>query len=120
MRTVSNLLNLEGRILVYLGSHNLVNLFLRNAEAEGFTYPDGKKPTEREGDDILALHKDWTINFLGWAGHMAFRHPDAVLGGPLVRVDYGKYLSGANDYFYHDDKDIRKSSIGNSITDWRE
>lgn len=100
MRTVSNLLNLEGRIFVYLGSHNLVNLFLKNAEAEGFTYPDGKKPTEQGGDDILAIHRDWTINYLGWAGHMAFRHPDAVIGEPIIRVDYGKYISGADRYLY--------------------
>ena len=107
MRTVSNLLNLNGHVFVHLGSHNLVTIFLKNAEAEGFTYRDGKKPTDKGGDDIMALNRDWTINYLGWAGHMAFRYPSAVIGEPLVRVDYGKYLSGTDDYMYHDNKDMQ-------------
>ena len=98
MRTVANLLSLDGRVYVYLRSRNICNLFLKNAEAEGFTFGDGVKPTERETSDIFALNREWTINYVGWAGHMAFRNPGAVSGEPLIRVDYGKYLSGRDDY----------------------
>lgn len=100
MRTVSNLLNLDGRVYVYLASTNLSTLFLRNAEAEGFTFGNGQKPSECESADIVALNTDWTINHVGWAGHMAFHHPQAVVGEPLIRVDYGKYLSGSDSYIF--------------------
>lgn len=98
MRTIKNLLTLEGRVFIYLKSKNICSIFLNNAEEEGFTFGDGVKPTQREGADIFALHQDWTLNYVGWAGHMAFHHPDAVIGEPLIRVDYGRYLSGCDDY----------------------
>lgn len=98
MRTASNLLNHEGRVYVYLASQNLGNLFLKNAEAEGFTFQDGVKPTEREWDDIFALNPDWTINYVGWVGHMAFKSAKSIGEQPLVKVDYGKYLSGSVRY----------------------
>ena len=98
MRTVKNLLAHKGKVFVYLKSENICNLFLKNAEGEGFTFGDRVKPTQREGSAIIALHQDWTINYVGWAGHIAFHHPDAVIGDPLIRVDYGKYLSGCDDY----------------------
>lgn len=98
MRTVSNLLNLEGRVFIYLASNNIRKLFLRHAEEEGFTFSDGTMPTQGRTDDIYALHHDWTINSVGWAGHMAYHNPDCVVGEPLIRVDYGKYLSGSNRF----------------------
>lgn len=73
------------------------NVFLKNAEEEGFTFGDGVKPTEREYSDIFSLKHDWTISYVGFIGHMAFRNPDAV-AGPFVRIDYGKYLAGRDDY----------------------
>lgn len=98
MRTVAHLLALKGHVFVRLGSENLARLFLKNAEAEGFTWVDGAKPTERITVDIIALRSDWTINTVGWAGHMAFRNPGAVIGEPLIRVDYGKYVVGDEKY----------------------
>ena len=52
MRTVSDLLNLEGQVYVYLRSENIAKLFLANAEAKGFIFGDGVKPTERDHSDI--------------------------------------------------------------------
>lgn len=98
MRTISNLLNQEGRVYVYLGSTNIAQRFLSQAEAEGFTFNDGVKPTERHISDIYALNRSWTINYVGWAGHMAFQSADSVNGEPLIRVNYGKYLSGSENY----------------------
>ena len=98
MRTVSNLLSLDGRIYVKLSSENIQRLFLKNAEEEGFTFGDGGKPTERKPDSIMALHHDWTISYVGFAGHMAFYHSEISCGKPLIRVDYGKYIAGRDDY----------------------
>ena len=98
MRTVSNLLTLGDRVFVKLNSQNLSHLFLQNAEAEGFTWVDGKKPSEVDrSEDIVALHSDWTMNGVGWAGHVMFKQA----ANEIIRVDYGKYLSGAEDFIIH-------------------
>ena len=89
-----NLLSLNGRIFVYLRNRNISELFLKNAEAEGFTFSDGVKPTERHDSDIFALHHDRTINYVGSVGHMAFQ----CAADGIVRVDYEKYLAGAENY----------------------
>lgn len=46
---------------------------LLQAEAEGFRFGDGKKPTEKEPDDILAFHKDMTVNYVGFVGRIAWQ-----------------------------------------------
>ena len=80
---------------IYCRSRNIAVRFLANAEAEGFTFSDGIKPTKKEYSDIYAINEDFTISFTGWAGHVLFRSGD----GNVVRIDYGKYLSGADDYY---------------------
>ena len=79
---------------IYCSSRNIAARFLADAEAEGFTFGDGKKPAEKEYDDLYSLHDDFTISFTGWAGHAAFRKA----AGNIVRIDYGKYIAGAPDY----------------------
>ena len=97
MRTVSSLLDSNDRVFVYLASPNLSKLFFRNVEAEGFTFPDGSMPTSGHYTDVIVVHSDWTIRYLtGWAGRMAYHNPGAVIGGPLLRVNYGKYVAGSN------------------------
>ena len=98
MRTIGNLLTMEGRVYIHCASRTLAAVFLKNAEAEGFTFGDGVKPTQRETDDIFALNQNWTINYVGWAGHLAFQCAAEVGGKPLIRVDYGKYLAGCSEY----------------------
>ncbi len=88
MRTVRELSQLDGRVFVYLRDRETALRFLREAEREGFTFGDGAKPTEREPDDIYALHPDGTLNYTGFVGHMAFRSADTIGGEVLVKVDY--------------------------------
>ena len=109
MRTIANLLTLGDRVFVRLASTNLSRLFLQNAEAEGFTWSDGKKPSEVDrSEDIVAIHPGFTINGVGWAGHMMFKQA----GNQIIRVDYGKYLAGAEDYLIH-------SENGESCSSWK-
>lgn len=99
MRTIANLLNLDGRVYVYVPSKNIRRLFLKNAQEEGFMFADGVKPTRRRAyDDIYALNKDFTLNFVGYIGHIAFHHPEVPNDYNLIRVDYAAYLSGAENY----------------------
>ncbi|MBQ7122392.1 MAG: hypothetical protein IJO03_09050 [Clostridia bacterium] len=97
-RTLSNLLKLEGYVYVRLGTDEIAKRFLKDAQAEGFTFSDGVKPTKRHISDIFALHKDKTLCYLGWAGHMAYAQAERMGDEPIIRVDYQKYVDGQADY----------------------
>lgn len=98
MRTVSDLTKMDGRVYVYLCNDTVRRKFLLDAETEGFTFGDGVSPTKRPMDDIYAVNRNHTLNFIGWAGHMAYHNPRAVFGIGLIRVDYEKYILGFMDY----------------------
>lgn len=83
---------------VYCGSRNIAKLFLENAEREGFAFGDGVLPTEREPDDLFAIKEDFTISYTGWAGHVMLKNAHSEASGNIVRIDYGKYISGSGDY----------------------
>ena len=101
MRTISYLSKLTGRVYVYLANAEIGHRFLQQAEAEGFTYTDGVKPTERGYESIMAINHDKTINFVGTNGRIAFQSGAKTVGSEqLLRIDYEEYLSGADDYYY--------------------
>ena len=54
MRTIAELLNLDGRVYVYVPSKNIRRLFLKNAQKEGFMFADGVNPTKRRAYDDMA------------------------------------------------------------------
>ena len=86
--------NLPRHIFIYCRGRNTAAIFLADAEAEGFTFGDGVKPTEKEYDGLFALHEDLTISYTGWAGHVLFRKA----AGNVIRIDYGRYIAGEADY----------------------
>ena len=71
--------------------HSAWNIFRK---VEGITFGDGKKATDRMAEDIMALKADGTICFLGWAGHMCYHQSRNA----AIRIDYEKYIDGADDY----------------------
>lgn len=95
MRKIIDLAKLDEKcVFVYFRTTELCKDFMRTAEAEGFTFGDGVTPTKRDATDIFALHSDKTIAYVGFVGHMAFG------AGARLRVDYEKYRSGKEDFFY--------------------
>ena len=93
MSRIKNLLaENEGRIYVYLKDKEVANQFMIDAESEGFTFSDGKKPIERKPSDIMAINKDNTINFVGTVGHIDYQSADKIGEEPLIKVDYSKVL----------------------------
>lgn len=97
MRTIRELVGKEEKVYIVLRSKTVRYRFMADAAMEGITYGDGIPTTDREGDDIMSLRPDGTICFLGWAGHMCYRlREDHVL-----RIDYEKYISDAEDYLIH-------------------
>ena len=100
-RTIKELSSLDARVYVYLPKVEIAEQFMRDAEAEGFTFRDGAKPTERTADSIMAVNSDGTLNYVGFVGHVAFGSGTRMIGDKLLlRVDYAKFRSGDEDYFF--------------------
>ena len=96
MRTITELYSLKGRVYLWFGSIAAHNHFRKLAEEEGFHLPGGD-------DDILALHPAFEFWRTGWVGHMLFHNPKSCKREKLIRVDYTKWITGADDYLYHSD-----------------
>jgi hypothetical protein len=97
-RTIKNLLKENCRVYVYLSDKDIAKRFLRDAESEGFTFSDGANLTSRNCDSIMAVNDNTTINYVGIVGHIAFNCTKKVGDKALLRVDYGKYILGEDDY----------------------
>ena len=108
MRTIQNLLKTKGNINIYLCNKAVCDLFLRNAEQEGFTFSNGSRPTTSSYNDLFALHHDFTIAHHGFVGHEAIRLKGKMK--PIVTtvwIDYAKYLSGDRKYVIRRDRPAR-------------
>ncbi|MCD7843272.1 MAG: hypothetical protein LUG17_01440 [Clostridiales bacterium] len=103
-RTLTALTKLDGQVYVYCGDRKTLQRFIDDAENEYFHYGDGVSLLERKPDDIMALNKNRTINFLCFGGRMAFQCADHLGIGedvtPLIKVDYRKYIAGYQDFIY--------------------
>lgn len=90
MKTITEISQLDGRVYVHLATQELALQFLRQAEEEGFTFRDGAKPTTRGATEVMAVNPDHTLNYIGFAGHVAFRsNIDTITGMKLLRFRYG-------------------------------
>lgn len=98
MRNVTELSKLKGKVYVYLKNEVVARKFLLDAEAEGFTFGDGANPTSRPGNDLYVVNKDWTISYVGLAGHLAFKSAKTIGDQKLIRIDYEKYVFGEDDF----------------------
>ena len=98
MRTVENLMKMDGRVFVYLKSEDAKYRFLADAEAEGFTFRNLVKPADGPCSDLYVLNDDRTLNYAGAIGHMAFHYPKRNRSVKIIRIDYEKYASGQDDY----------------------
>ena len=83
-----------GRIYVHLSDERTCTQFLKDAEAEGFTFCDGALPTSRHHADLYALNPGRTLNFVGFVGHAAYACAKKIGNQPLFRVEYNEYLEG--------------------------
>lgn len=84
-----------GRIYIYLANADIGKRFLQDVENEGFTYRDGVKPTQREVDSIFAINNDMTINYVGFAGHVAYQAADRIGNKLLIKIDYRDIIKRA-------------------------
>ena len=89
IRTLTELSHLDGRVYVHMKTSQMEKLFLQQAEAEGFTFTNGVKPTNGDQANIMAINPDHTINYIGAFGRMAYSIKEATVDGQrLFRVLY--------------------------------
>lgn len=60
-----------GKVYVRLPDEGAARRFLRQAEAEGFRFGDGVKPTARHYSDMMAIAPDGTLCYVTAAGRIA-------------------------------------------------
>ena len=98
-RTIAMLMDLPGRVYIYMEDDETAGRFFADAEAEGFVFGDGEKPSNKHKDRIIAVNKDRTLNYVGSAGHAAFGSGTKTMGDcSLIRVDYKRYAAGDPEY----------------------
>lgn len=92
MRTIKELKsNVNGKLHVVCNDEATAKRFLEDAEREGFMF--GKyKPTTRSISDLYAVENDHLVSHVGAIGRMAYQ------AGESIKVDYAKYISGADEY----------------------
>ncbi len=95
-RKITELLNLDRRVYIFIQNKALWQIFCRQAPSEGFTWSDGRKINKVKYDDIVALNKNMTFNYVGFAGHMHFKMTETA---DIYRVDFAKFINGADEYF---------------------
>lgn len=81
-----------GKVYVYLATEEVCKQFLKDAEDEGFTFTDGMKPTQKHTSDILAVNPDFTINYVGTIGHIAFQATRRICNQKMIRIDYREFM----------------------------
>ena len=101
MKTIKVLASMGERVYVYLKDEKTSQRFLYDAVVQGFTFADGVCPTERHWSDLYAIHPNGNLNYVGTIGHIAFGSGTKMMWKePLIRIDYEKVLSGADDCLY--------------------
>lgn len=68
--------------------------FVKQCEAEGLTWADGRKLSEVDRDDVVALTDNMTFCYIGICGRIAIQ----CRPGNLKYIDYQKYVNGNISY----------------------
>ena len=87
MRKIKDLINNEKHVYIILKNEAVAKRFVEDAEAEGITFSDGSKPSDKPLDDIISLLPDGTICYAGFVGRMC-RHSKQCLC-----IDYEEYIT---------------------------
>ena len=86
MQKIKDLINKEKHVYIILKNEDVAKKFMADAEAEGITFSDGTKPTEKTPDDIIALLPNGTICYVGFIGRMCCHSNQRIC------VDYREYI----------------------------
>lgn len=104
MRPISELFQHPGHIYVYCASEAVKAMFAHDLDEQGFAFGDGARTSQRQIDSLMAVCRDHTIAFCGYASHVrcgSLANPVYVTKDSscnCTRVDYARFVSGADDY----------------------
>ena len=89
MTTIKYLLS-HNHFKIYVQAKNnaLAKAFLKDAEAEGFKFTAGTKPTSHHPSDLFAVNSDMTISYVGIAGRLACQCGAQVGGQNVIKINY--------------------------------
>ena len=94
MRTIREIISKEKAVYIFLKDRAVAYRFLSDAEREGLTIGNDVKPTKAHISDIMRLHKNGNLSYVGIIGRICFQsNADSA-----IRVDYEKYICGEADY----------------------
>ena len=83
----------NGKIYVLLSDNETGRRFMEDVGKEGFTFGDGASPASRSFEEIMAVNRDHTVNYVGTNGRIAYSAGAQTVGGlPLTRLDYRLFL----------------------------
>lgn len=101
MRTIANLYNEADVVFIKVSNEAMAKRFWKDALAEGFLV-EGKSKIDdiKLLDAVYRLYDNFKINSIsGFASHMFYGSMCKENNGQsVVRIDYGKYVNGLNDY----------------------
>lgn len=71
-------------VYVYLANDRVTKRFLSETEKHGFIFLDGEKPTKKDISSFFAVHSDFTMNYIGAVGRIAYQ----CNAESIIRYDY--------------------------------
>ena len=97
MRTVKELMSGRKKVYFYLPTDECKKEFAKMTGNEGYVTQSRRNAGILKPDTVMSIHEDDnTVYFCGMPGHMIM----AAQSPSEFRVDFQKYLSGAEDYMY--------------------
>ena len=97
-RSIEDMMKLYGTKWVFLSSRRTFIQFMLDADAAGFRL-GGMSPLDMHYSDIVAVHDDRTLAYVGFIGHMAYHSGQEEFGGkPFLRIDYKRFINGRDDW----------------------
>lgn len=88
MPKIRDLISPDKKVYIILNHEEIRKRFMADAEKEGIAFSDGVLPTQRKAEDVMALQKNGTICYLGWAGRICFKS----MQENVLRIDYEEYI----------------------------
>lgn len=90
-RTIRSLVTKVGKVYLHFDSQETWDAFVNMAVQEGFLL-GGEAPTSAGMDNVIAVCRDGTICYLGWAGRVCYQC------NQVPRIEFSKFIAGEKNY----------------------
>jgi len=103
-RQLNELFNHHGTLYVYCSSIPIKQLFTKHLAEQSFHFQDGATPSRRQIDQLMCVHRDYSICFCGFISRMQcgnLQNPVYVTEDcydGCTRIDYERFINGMDDY----------------------